>query len=374
MDIENASENFLKKLNKIRGLNDLKNLQIEFLGRKGFINKLIVNLKAFDINEKKRIGEQINKLKKEISNYLETKKNELIEIQDNDKNFDVTLPGINYPKGSLHPTTTTITSITKIFQKIGFTKSHYSEVEREYFAFDALNMPKGHPARDDFETFFLDASEDEKLGKLILTPHTSSGQIREMKRLGKPPIRMISIGKCYRPNWDTVHTPMFHQFEGMCVDKNISIVNLKGTIEYFVKEFFGENRETRLRPFHFQFTEPSFEVDISCGICNGTGFLMGGKIGGALDPTSSLDKLRTSRGKQDPSTNKCKVCKSGWLELGGAGMIHPNVLKNGGIDPDKYTGWAFGFGIERVYMMKEGLMLDDIRILYSGNLEFLKQF
>lgn len=387
MDIKKTSETFLKKLNTIRSLNDLKNLQIEFLGRKGFINKLILNLKSVDINEKKRIGEQINKLKKEISNYLETKKNELIEKQDNDKNFDVTLPGTNYPKGSLHPTTTAIVSITKIFQKIGFTKLHYPEVEREYFAFDALNMPKGHPARDDFETFFLDAPEDEKSGKLILTPHTSSGQIREMMRLGKilpdsrqAPIRMISIGKCYRPNWDIVHTPMFHQFEGMCVDKNISIVNLKGTIDYFVKEFFGENRETRLRPFHFQFTEPSFEVDISCGICNGTGQikqLMGGKVGRAPESAQRSEHFREGKPLQDPligNGTKCNVCKSGWLELGGAGMIHPNVLKNGGIDPDKYTGWAFGFGIERVYMMKEGLMLDDIRILYSGNLEFLKQF
>ena len=196
--------------------------------------------------------------------------------------------------------------------------------------------------------------------KCIFTPHTSSGQIREMGRLGKTlpagrqaPIRMINIGKCYRPNWDTSHVPMFHQFEGMVVDKNINITNLKGTINYFVKEFFGENREIRLRPFHFQFTEPSFEVDITCGVCQGTGVLSH---------------------PQGGQTQKCRLCKSGWLELGGSGMIHPNVLKAGNIDPGVYSGWAFGFGVERVMMMKEDLKLDDLRVLYDNDIRFLEQF
>jgi len=349
MGINIASSDFKSQLSKIEKSESLENLRIKYLGRKGLINSFIEQLKKVDIQERKKLGPKINKLKKYITDQIDLKSKQLLDKEEKEDVIDITLPGKKYPKGSLHPTTTTIYEITKIFQKIGFTKSHYPEVEWEYFAFDALNMPKGHPARDDFETFFIDQPPSEKYGKMILTPHTSSGQIREMMRLEKPPIRMISIGKCYRPNWDTVHTPMFHQFEGMCVDKNISIVNLKATIDYFVKEFFGENRKTRFRPFHFQFTEPSFEVDISCGICNGTGTL-------------------------ENTSKKCSVCKSGWLELGGAGMIHPNVLKNGGIDPNKYTGWAFGFGIERVYMMKEGLMLDDIRILYSGQLEFLRQF
>jgi phenylalanyl-tRNA synthetase alpha chain len=219
-------------------------------------------------------------------------------------------------------------------------------VEWEYFSFEALNMPKGHPARDDFETFFIEAKEHQKFGKMILSPHTSSGQNREMQRV-KPPIRMINIAKTYRPNWDATHTPMFHQFEGLCIDKNINITHLKGTIDYFVKEFFGKERTIRLRPAHFQFTEPSFEIDVSCGICLGKG-----EVGG----------------------KKCRVCKSGWLELAGAGMVHPNVLKMGGIDQKVYTGWAFGFGPERCMMMREEMKIDDIRILYNGDIRFLEQF
>jgi len=207
-------------------------------------------------------------------------------------------------------------------------------------------MPVTHAARDDFETTFLSGAPDKKMGKMVLTPHTSNGQVREMERLkSTPPIRMINIGKCYRPNWDATHTPMFHQFEGLCVDKNITIANLKGTLDYFVKSYFGENSESRLRPHHFQFTEPSFEVDITCTVCKGTALVDG---------------------------KKCKLCKSGWLELGGTGMVHPNVLKSGGIDPLVYSGWAFGFGIERVNMMKYGI--DDIRNYYTGDIRFLKLF
>lgn len=158
---------------------------------------------------------------------------------------------------------------------------------------------------------------------------------------------MINIAKTYRPNWDASHVPMFHQFEGLCVDKRINITHLKGTIDYFAKQFFGEERETRLRPFHFQFTEPSFEVDITCDICQGTG-----KVNG----------------------EKCRLCKQGWLELGGTGMVHPNVLKAGGINPDEYTGWAFGFGVERVMMMRPGIGLNNMRLLYDGDIRVLEQF
>ena len=202
-------------------------------------------------------------------------------------------------------------------------------------------MPPGHPARDDFETLFVDSPPRPKLGKMILSPHTSSGQVREMWRCRKPPIRMISIAKCYRPNWDTTHTPMFHQFESLCIDKNITIANLKATIDFFVKEYFGEEYQIRLRPFHFQFTEPSFEVDITCSICKGKGI-------------------------------KCQVCKSGWLELAGAGIVHPNVLKEGRINSKEYKGWAFAFGLERLIMIKIGL--NNIRLLYDGDIRFLEQF
>ncbi|GAF85886.1 unnamed protein product, partial [marine sediment metagenome] len=216
----------------------------------------------------------------------------------------------------------------------------YPEVEWDWYSFGALNFPKDHPARDEWETFFVDAKPDSKLGHMLLTPHTSSGQIREMENV-KPPIRMINIAKCYRRQLDVSHYPMFHQFEGFVIDKGINITHLKGTLDYFAKSFYGQGVKSRIRPYHFQFTEPSFEVDFSCTICLGRG---------------------------------CKVCGNGWLEIGGAGVVHPSVLMAGGVDPKKYTGFAFGWGVERALMMKPGLNIDDLRTLYSTKLEILKQF
>lgn len=330
------------KINSVKSLENLDELEKKYLGRNGEINKLLSAIKDVANKEKREYGQKINKLKASINQLINRKKKELQNTKS-EVFFDRTLPGKTYPKGSLHIMTYAVEEITRIFEKIGFIRVSYPEVEWEYFSFESLNMPKGHPARDDFETFFIDYPAHPKLGKMVLTPHTSSGQNREMKRLSKPPIRMINIAKTYRPNWDVTHTPMFHQFEGLCVDENINITHLKGTIDYFAKEFFGKNREIRLRPFHFQFTEPSFEIDVTCGVCNGKG-------------------------------DGCKICKSGWLELGGAGMVHPNVLKEGGIDPKIYSGWAFGFGPERCMMMREGLKIEDIRVLYSGDIRFLEQF
>jgi phenylalanyl-tRNA synthetase alpha chain len=182
---------------------------------------------------------------------------------------------------------------------------------------------------------------------MILTPHTSSGQVREMLK-GRLPIKMLNIAKCYRRQSDVSHSQIFHQFETLVVGENIAITHLKGALYYFVKSWFGNDRKTRLRPYHFQFTEPSFETDVSCGMCGGTGKLKGGE--------------------------KCRLCKEGWLEIGGAGMVHPQVLRAGGIDPERYTGFASGWGVERVLMMREGIALDDLRILYSNNLSFLEQF
>lgn len=341
---------FEEKLQKTTILADIETLELEYLGRNGIINAQLQKIKDIEASKKKEFGQQVNELKKEITEKLKHKKTEIIAHVEASEEIDITLPGKQYPQGSLHLLTLAVEEIQKIFEKIGFIRMSYPEVEWEFFSFDSLNMPPDHPARDDFETFFVQHDAHEKYGKMVLTPHTSSGQPREMRRLGKPPIRMINIAKTYRPNWDASHVPMFHQFEGLCIDKKINITHLKGTIDYFAKQFFGEEREIRLRPFHFQFTEPSFEVDITCGICGGTGFL------------------------DNKNTEKCKLCKSGWLELGGTGMVHPNVLRAGGIDPDEYTGWAFGFGVERVFMMKEGLNLDDIRILYSGDIRFLEQF
>ena len=333
-----------KEIKRSVSLDVLSKLEIKYLGRNGEINKLLSAIKNIPDEQKKTYGQRVNKLKASMYRYIETKKKEL-QNKKSGVFFDKTLPGKTYPKGSLHIVSFAIEEITKVFEKIGFIRVSYPEVDWEYGAFESLNMPVNHPARDDVETSFIDMPAHPKLGKMVLTPHTSNGQNREMKRVGKPPIRMINISKCYRPNWDATHTPMFHQFEGLCVDKDITIVDLKGTLDYFAEKYFGVGTKTRLRPHHFQFTEPSFEVDISCNNCGGTGII---------------------------KANRCKVCKSGWLELGGTGMVHPNVLREGGIDPSASSGWAFGFGIERVIMMKYGL--DDIRNYYSGDIRFLEQF
>lgn len=339
----NNSENLLTQLksvlNSCPSVSDLELIKTKYLGRNGTINDLLKKIKNIPKDKKKEYGHQINQLKSSIIQIIEQKQRQLRQV-NNKELIDVTLPGKIYPKGSLHLITIAIDEICKIYQKIGFTRMSYPEVDWDFFAFESLNMPKGHPARDDFETSFIDVPENKKYGKMVLTPHTSNGQVREMLRVGTPPIRMINISKCYRPNWDATHTPMFFQFEGLCVDKRINITHLKGTLDYFAKEYFGPDCQTRLRPFHFQFTEPSFEVDITCSVCKGKG--------------------------------ECKVCKSGWLELGGCGMVHPNVLKAGKIDPEIYTGWAFGFGIERIIMMKYGI--EDIRNYYNGDIRFLEQF
>jgi len=342
MNIDSVRTLFGKNLQSCTTVRQLEELEIAYLGRNGKINELLKNIKNLQANEKKQFGSELNKLKTEITSALQDKRQELFAKNDESVSVDVTIPGDKYPKGSLHTTTYAIEEISKIFEKIGFIRVYYPEVDWEYYAFDALNMPAGHPARDDFETFFLDTPAHPRLGRMLLTPHATNAQNREMRRLkSTPPVRMINIGKTYRPNWDTSHTPMFHQFDGLCIDKNINITQLKGTLDYFVKTFFGPKRSARIRPYDFRFTEPSFEVDVSCGICLGKG---------------------------------CRMCKSGWLELGGAGMIHPNVLKEGGIDPTIYSGFAWGWGVERVFSMKEGLMVDDLRTVYGGDIRFLEQF
>ncbi len=345
MDISLEQKKLVALLDSVTTLPAIEEVELAYLGRNGVINDLLKKMSDLPPEKRKDTGRKINEFKQTILPLFLEKKNLSIAKQDTSVKIDTTLPGTKLPHGTVHPITIAVKEITDIFEKIGFIRMSYPEVDWEYFAFEALNMPVTHAARDDFETTFLNGNADKKYGKMILTPHTSNGQIHEMLRLGKPPIRMINIGKCYRPNWDASHTPMFHQFEGLCVDEDINITNLKGTLDYFVRAYFGENTETRLRPHHFQFTEPSFEVDITCTVCKGTAHVDG---------------------------TKCKICKSGWLELGGTGMVHPNVLTFGKINPKKYSGWAFGFGIERVNMMKYGI--DDIRSYYSGDIRFLNIF
>lgn len=320
--------------------NELEELRISYLGRSGKVSQLIKGLKDLNTQEKKEVGILINETKDTIISTIANKKNDLKEHAR--EWFDPTIPGTKPNVGSIHLVTQAINEIQNIFEGIGFTRVRYPEVEWEWFAFDSLNFPPDHPARDEWETFFVDAKPHKKYSRMLLTPHTSSGQVREMFRLkSTPPIRMLNISKNHRRESDASHIPMFHQFEGLVIDKGINISHLKGTLEYFVKQFYGPKITIRLRPHNFAFTEPSFEIDTTCTICEGKG---------------------------------CKVCKQGWLEQLGAGMVHPNVLRAGGINPKIYTGFAWGWGVERALMMKPGLKIPDIRTIYSTDLRYLEQF
>jgi phenylalanyl-tRNA synthetase alpha chain len=325
-------------------------LQTKYLGKKGSFNQIASVLRELPSQEKKYAGQLLNELKTYLEETVAAK---LSAAKSGEQKWvDLTLPGIQPAVGHMHPVSQAMEEITRIFEQVGFTRVRYPEVDWDHYVFEALNMPPNHPARDEWETFFIDAPIDKKFGKVVLTTHTSNGQVREMERLNsQPPIRMVNIGRCYRRQQDATHTQMFHQFEGLVVDKGINIQHLKGTLDYFAQQFYGPGTKSRIRPFHFQFTEPSFEVDFSCHICHGTGKV---EVNG--------------------ESVKCKFCKSGWHEVGGAGMVHPNVLKAGGLDPDQYTGFAFGWGIERTYTLKQGLNIDDIRLIYSGDLRFLEQF
>ncbi len=369
-ELQNQIDSLREKLGNEEETNSEK-LRVAYLGRKGSFNELANEIKNIDAADRKEAGKLLNELKSEIEDFIGHR----LSVSNQSKWIDLTIPGIKPKVGHLHPISQAMEEITDIFKRIGFTRVRYPEVDWDWYAFESLNMPPSHPARDEWETFFV-SSEDKSAeieydssnprkrhpsiapGKIVLTPHTSNGQVREMERLAEPPIRMINIARCYRRQQDVTHTQMFHQFEGLVVDRNISIQHLKGTLDHFAREFYGEGTVSRIRPFHFQFTEPSFEVDFSCHICGGTGEV----------------RSRSFDSAQDDTSVKCKFCKSGWHEVGGAGMVHPNVLKAGGIDPNVYSGFAFGWGIERTYTLKEGLQVDDIRLLYSSDLRFLRQF
>ncbi len=346
-NFKKITEIALEKIKESKSPADLENIRIEFLGKKSEITQALRSLEKYSGEERKMIGKEANIARGLISKTLEEAAEKIAADKYQDlaetERIDVTLPGKKMPEGHLHLVTFAIREIMDIFTRIGFYRARYREVDNDWHTFESLNMPPDHAARDEWETFFVQSEKNN----IVLTPHTSNGQVPEMLK-GKLPIRMINIGRCYRRQADISHSPMFHQFEGLLVDKKVSIGDLTGTIDYFVKNFFGPKRTVRLRPFHFRFTEPSFEIDISCDICNGTGKLVNGE--------------------------KCRLCKEGWLELGGAGMVHPNVLRAGKIDPKKYSGFAFGWGVERVMMMKGGLNIPDIRILYENDLRFLEQF
>lgn len=327
-----------KALESISKATSLDSTYIAIFGKNGTFSALAAEMKNIDPAKRADFGKSLNAAKQELEKALQKKRSSLAVKRLASDSIDVTAPGKKQPIGHLHLVSQAIDEIVDIFKKLGFSLQSYPEIDWDWYAFESLNMPENHPARGDWETFFINAKPSPKYGRQVLTPHTSNGQVREMERT-KPPIRMLNIARCYRRQIDVSHTPMFHQFEGLYIDKNVSIPQLKGTFDFFTESFFGKGRVTRLRPHHFRFTEPSFEVDITCGVCMGKG---------------------------------CRICKSGWLELGGAGMVHPNVLKAGAIDPEKYSGFAFGWGIERTIAMKTDL--PDIRLLFQNDLRFLEQF
>ncbi len=357
---------FVEALNGARSLSDLDSLEIRFLGRKGALAELMRQMASATTEERPMLGRAANETKVSMENAL-TEKRKSLQQQENEKRLsseteDVTESGIRPLSGHLHPVTQTIQEITSIFERAGFARMRYPEVEWDWYTFEALNMPKDHPARDEQETFLIDTLAHKKYGKMILSTQATSGTARCLEE-GKPPIRAFNIVKTYRRESNATHTPMFHQIDVAVVDRGISVAHLRGVLDYFAKSFFGPGRRTRLRPHHFRFTEPSFEIDVSCGVCGGSGWTRASR---------NAPACRT--GRDQGSSEKCRVCKRGWLELGGSGMLHPQVLKTAGIDPRVYSGLAFGWGIERVLMMKEGLALDDMRTLYQNDLRFLQQF
>ncbi|MDP2631500.1 MAG: phenylalanine--tRNA ligase subunit alpha [Candidatus Uhrbacteria bacterium] len=352
-ELEQLRDEFLSAVKDVADAAGLEDLRVEYLGRKGKLAGIMKQLPSLAEDLRKDMGSFANEVKAAIETAFTEAHDSLHEIDRESRRevewLDITMPGTQPKTGHLHLVTQAIEEVNNIFARLGFVLVRHPEVEWDLYAFESLNMPKDHPARDEWETFFIADGEKQMVGengKVVLTPHTSNGQVREMEK-GNMPIRMININKCYRRQSDVSHAPMFHQFEGLMIDKNVTIAELKGTIDFFAKNFFGADREIRLRPFHFRFTEPSFEIDITCDVCKGTG---------------------------GDESAVCRLCKDGWLELGGAGMVHPNVLKAGNLDPDEYTGFAFGWGVERTMMMKAGLNIADIRTLYRNDLRFLRQF
>jgi len=337
MDINLIQEKIENDLAGVVSLRALEEVRVKYLGRKGLVAELTGTIATLPVEQRGAFGKEVNALKNKLLNFVEEKEN-LLKTKDNvlkQNNLDIGMPGIAQKPGSLHPITQVINEICTIFNRMGFSVLQGPEVETEYNNFTGLNIPLEHPSRDAFDTFYL-----KKYSKLLLRSHTSPVQVRAMKA-HKPPLAIIVPGRVYRPDAvDASHLFMFHQIEGFLVDTNIKFSDLKGTLGLFAKNVFGQDTKMRFRPHFFPFTEPSAEIDISCIICKGRG---------------------------------CSVCgRKGWLEILGAGMIHPNVFKHVGYDPKKYTGFAFGMGIERIAMLKYGI--NDIRLFFENDLRFLKQF
>ena len=330
-------EKALQELKNSIDLNEVENIRIKFLGKKNELANILKEIGKLPDSEKKEVGMIANKVRNEIEERIVSVRERIkqVELEQRlkDEDIDVTIPVKMGFIGKMHPISLVMRDIENIFINMGFAIEDGYEVETVENSFDALNSPKYHPSREMSDTFYF--SED-----VVLRPHTSTVQIRTMKNQ-KPPIKMISLGRCFRYDTpDATHSPMFHQAEGLVVGKNITFANLKDTLETFIRQMFNKDTKTKFRPHNFPFTEPSAEVDISCFKCDGQG---------------------------------CSICKNeGWIEILGAGMVHPNVLKNCGIDPNEYSGFAFGMGIDRIAMLKYGI--EDIRLLYENDVRFLEQF
>jgi phenylalanyl-tRNA synthetase alpha chain len=330
--VENAREDIARAATA----RDLDEVRVRYLGKRGVLTQLLRAIPGLSPEERPVVGREANEAKAELETELASRQTVLESAERRARlaadRPDLTLPGRRIVPGGLHPLTQVHDEIVDVFTGMGFAVAEGPEVELDYYNFEALNIPKDHPARDMQDTFYVG-------GEILLRTQTSPVQIRTMERQ-KPPVRIICPGRVYRRDADITHSPVFHQVEGLAVDRGISMADLKGTLELFARELFGPDSRIRFRPSFFPFTEPSAEVDVLCVLCKGGG---------------------------------CRVCKqSGWLEILGSGMVHPRILRNMGYDTEEVTGWAFGMGIERVAMLRYGI--DDIRLFFENDLRFLSQF
>lgn len=335
--LKKIREEAVRQIEESKELNSLNDVRVAILGKKGELTAVLKGMKDVKPEDRPMVGQLVNETREAIEQKLEETKEKLeraeMEKRLEKEVIDVTLPAKINKVGHRHPNTTVLEEVENIFVGMGYEVLEGPEIEKDYYNFEALNIPKNHPARDEQDTFYINDS-------IVLRTQTSPVQVRVMEQ-GKLPIRMLAPGRVFRSDEvDATHSPSFHQIEGMVIDKNITFADLKGTLEQFARELFGEDTKVKFRPHHFPFTEPSAEMDVSCFKCGGKG---------------------------------CRFCKGeGWIEILGCGMVHPRVLKMSGIDPEEYTGFAFGVGLERITLLK--YEIDDMRLLYENDDRFLKQF
>ena len=342
--LEELKQRALLELGGINNIGELESWRVRYLGKKSELTKVLRSLATLPIEERKAVGACANRVKANLEESLEQKKQTLQETQlaalAKREDIDITLPGRPFPIGRLHPITQTVYEICDIFVSIGFQVLEGPDVEWDYYNFEALNIPREHPARDTMSTSWIDFETEGGERPMLLRTHTTSVSARIIETM-QPPIRVVEPGRVYRYEAsDATHTPMFYQIDGQVVDKGITMADLKGTLYEFARRFFGEDRKVRFRCDYFPFVEPGVEMAIQCSVCGGAG---------------------------------CRLCgNTGWIEILGAGMTHPQVLQRGGLDPEVYTGFAFGMGIDRLPMLRYGI--DDTRLFYSSDLRFLEQF